>query len=151
MHIPHGWDRADLWCIPWTAFQNVTNFVSFNNYISLVQILMHLDTLARKGIVCILQKDQRLGFVIVITIIIIFIISLTLYKYSDSRVPFNLHFASFQHLQYVWALFPNCSFLTHQNKFKMNYELLICAVSHVCHWALCIKSFNFTAKKSGLS
>jgi hypothetical protein len=62
---------------------------------------MHLDTFARKGIVCILQKDQRLGFVIVITIIIIFIISLTLYKYSDSRVPFNLHFASFQHLQYV--------------------------------------------------
>lgn len=51
---------------------------------------MHLDTFARKGIVCI----------IVITIIF----SPAPYKPSDSRVPFSLYFASYQHLIYVLAL-----------------------------------------------
>lgn len=113
-----SWDGADLWGILCTAFKNVTNSVAFNDFLFLV-LLMHLDTFARKGIVRI----------IVITIFTI-IFSSALYKSSDSRVPFSLYFASYQHLKYVLAL----STIVHvfpSNKLKMNYELLIHAVSHV--------------------
>lgn len=115
-----SWDGADLWGILCTAFRNVTNSVAFNDYLFLV-LLMHLDTFARKGIVCI----------IVITIITI-IFSADLYKPSDSRVPFSLYFASYQHLKYVLAL----STIVHVLPIKQIQDelcALIRAVSHVSH------------------